>query len=60
VVLRNSVQSGDTAVTGEDYSVPDVFESAIRFGSRLEWALIEALPSRYPIDDPAAAERRFR
>jgi hypothetical protein len=59
VVLRNRVQSGDTAVRGEPTREPDLFVSAIRFGSRPERALIEALPSRYPIDDQRPRNNAF-
>jgi hypothetical protein len=59
VVLRNSVQRGDTAVTGETTREPDLFVSAIRFESRPERALIEALPSRYPIDEQRPRTNAF-
>ena len=57
--LRNSVQGGETAVTGETTREPDLFASAIRFRSRAERALIEALPSRYAIDDQRPRNNAF-
>lgn len=59
VSLRNSVQGWETAVTEETTREPDLFASAIRFRSRAERALTEALPSRYAIDDQRPRNNAF-